>query len=210
MGVYERDYMRQRDLGGFLRGCGATAWLIAANVTVFVVLDFLLPGDLQEKAARLLFLWPTDVASGRAVWQVLTSLFCHAGFMHLLFNLLFLSWVGKELEALYGSRRFLLLYFLCGISGSLAYVAGSHLQHAFPPALGASGAVMGLMVVYAFHYPRQQVLFYGILPMQVRWLAVLYIVLDVSGFVHPGGGIANAAHLGGAAFGVAWALWRRR
>ncbi len=206
MGIYDRDYARApRNGPGFsLEGWTATRWLIAANVVVFLLQNVTPPGT-----ASFLHLRPADVLQGHA-WQLLTSLFCHGGLWHLVFNMLFLHWLGSELEALYGPRRFVRLYLLSGLCASLAFVGLAWLQQDPSPALGASGAVLGVTVLYAFHHPRQQILIYGILPIEIRWMVLIYVMMDLSGAMGPGTGIAHASHLGGAAFGAAWALRERR
>ena len=206
MPLYDRDYMQAR--GGSAWGGRGGAWsvtqiLIGLNIAVFLLQQFLPESDF------LLALWPGAVLSGR-VWQLLTYNFCHGGLMHLLFNMLFLWWFGRELESMYGGGRFLRFYLVSGIGAGLAFVAGAVFHGDPRPAVGASGCVMGLLVLYAFHYPRRQVLFYGIIPMEIRWLVGLYVLMDLSGYMGGSSGIANAAHLGGAEYGAAYALWERR
>ena len=203
MSIYDRDYIRERERPEFTSGWGVTQWLLALNVACFVL------QQVAEDFTRPGYLWPRDVLHG-AFWQLLTMAFLHGGLWHLLFNMLFLFQFGPALESLYGPRRFLKFYLLSGVVASLAYVAGALYHGERTPALGASGCLMGIMVLYAFHYPRQRMLFYGILPIEIRWLVVGYVLLDVSGYIHQGGGVANAAHLGGAACGAAYALWERR
>ncbi len=204
MSIYDRDYIRSHSgnrWGG--GGWSVTQVLIGLNIAVFLIQRLLPDADF------LLALWPRDVLSGR-VWELVTYNFCHGGLMHLLFNMLFLWWFGRELESMYGTGRFLRFYLLSGVVAGVAFVAGAWFHGDPSPAVGASGCVMGLLVLYAFHYPRRQVLFYGIIPMEIRWLVLIYVVLDIGGFVGQGSGIANAAHLGGAAYGAGYALWERR
>ena len=204
MSVYDRDYFRDRwDGRGGPSAWGATRWILGLCVLSFVVDTFLTPLDF-------LALFPAHILAGHRLWELLTTAFCHAGFIHLLFNMLCLWWTGQALELHYGTRRFLALYVGGTLAASLTYVAWAR-WHGFPfPAVGASGAIMALLVVYAFHNPRQTILIYGIVPMQIRWAVALYALMDLSGTLSGGGVIANAAHLGGAAFGVAWGLWERR
>ncbi len=206
MGIYDRDYLRASwdEPRSPFQAWGAVHWLIAANVSGFI-LQLL----FRHLAEGLLLLSPGAVLGGE-LWRLLSSLFCHAGIWHLLFNMLMLWWLGTELETLYGSARFLRFYLLSGLFASLFYVGVAVLRQDPKPALGASGAVMGVTVLYAFHYPRRKMLLYGIVPIEIRWLAGLYILMDLSGVLSPASGIANACHLGGAAYGAAYALWERR
>lgn len=202
MSIYDRDYIRQAPgrSGGF-PDWSVTAWIVGATIAVFAA-QFLVGG------LDVLWLWPMEVLPG-APWQLLTHALCHAGIWHILFNLLLVWWVGRELEALYGPKRYLLFYVLAVVAGGLAFVAGARWQDNPAPAVGASGAVMALLVLYAFHYPRREFLIYGILPMQARWMVALYVLIDVYGFAQGRGVTAYAAHLGGAAFGAAFALRER-
>ncbi len=143
------------------------------------------------------------------VWRLLTCAFCHdrTAIWHLVFNMLFLFWFGITLESMYGSREFLLFYLAAAVVASLAYVGLDLLTRESMPAIGASGAVMAATMLYAIHYPRSVVYVMWVIPVEVRWLVVFYVIFDL----HPvllalagdrmDTGIAHAAHLGGLAFG---------
>jgi membrane associated rhomboid family serine protease len=148
------------------------------------------------------------------VWRLLTSAFCHdrTAIWHLLFNMLFLYWFGLTLESMYGSREFLLFYLSAAIVASLAYVGLDLLTGESLPAIGASGAVMAVTMLYAIHYPRSVIYIMFVIPVEVRWLVVLYVIFDLHPVLlalagdHMVTGIAHAAHLGGLAFGFLY--WR--
>jgi hypothetical protein len=115
----------------------------------------------------------------------------------------FLWLFGGYVEELYGRWEFLAFYLTAALMGSLAFVAqaalGWHLDMK-SAGLGASGAVMGVMVLCAFHYPRLTILLFFVLPVPVWALAVFHVVQDSFGLLGGGSGIAFSAHLGGAAF----------
>lgn len=146
------------------------------------------------------------------VWRLLTCAFCHTRMTpwHILMNMLFLYWFGVTLELMYGEREFLLFYLTAAIVASLAYVGLDLATGGSTPAIGASGAVMGVTMLFAIHYPRHVILVMYIIPLEVRWLVVLYVIFDL----HPvllalagypqATGIAHAAHLGGLAFGFVY------
>jgi membrane associated rhomboid family serine protease len=127
-------------------------------------------------------------------WTLVTYMFLHHGLMHILFNMLALYFFGPRVEQRIGSERFFALYFISGITGGL-------LSFVFTPyaaILGASGAVYGLLLAYARFWPRDQIYIWGIVPVEVRWLVVLYTALSlVGGFGGGGSGVAHFAHLGG-------------
>jgi membrane associated rhomboid family serine protease len=143
------------------------------------------------------------------IWRLLTCAFCHDrhGIWHIVVNMLFLFWFGKTLEAMYGTREFVLFYLTAAIVASLAYVGLDCVTGESVPAIGASGAVMAVTMLYAIHYPRDTIYVFWVFPLEVRWLVAIYVVFDL----HPvllalAGdrqftGVAHAAHLGGLAFG---------
>lgn len=150
------------------------------------------------------------------IWRILTSAFCHDrhGLFHILFNMLGLIWFGIALEYMYGQREFLLFYLVAGILSGLAYVGLDLWTGESVPAIGASGAVMGVLMLYACHYPYHTIRIWFFFPIEMRWLVLIYVAFDL----HPlllqlAGdpvytGVAHAAHLGGLAFGFVY--WNQR
>lgn len=154
-----------------------------------------------------------QVAPGRfweLLWRLVTYGFCHStqGLMHLAFNMFVLWMFGRAVEPLLGSREFLAFYLAAIVVSGLCHL----IVQAFAPVpvLGASGGVMAVVFLTAMYYPRMTVLLFFVIPVELRWVAVLYAVIDVAGFFNPNSTVAHAAHLGGAAFGVAYKYygWR--
>lgn len=188
--------------------------LIFANIAVFLVVNlvaliFKVFVGMPEVAAivQRQFMLPADL--GKFItrpWTLFTHMFAHVGLFHILFNMLWLYWMGRILTEYLGQRKVLPLYLLGGLAGGLLYVALFNLLPYFQPsvpvaeALGASAAVMAIVVATATLLPdyRIHLLFIG--PVKLKWIAVVAVVLDVLGV---GGGNAGGsiAHLGGAAFG---------
>jgi membrane associated rhomboid family serine protease len=175
-----------------------TPWvrrLLAANVIVFF-LQYAMPGlaDPFVFFPRYILLRP---------WTIVTYMFLHAGVTHILFNMIALFFFGPRVEARLGSRRFVQLYFVSGISGALV-------SFVFAPAsaiVGASAAVFGVMLAFALFWPRDQILIWGILPIEARWLIVITTALALwSGLQGSRGGVADFAHLGG--YAGAWLFLR--
>jgi membrane associated rhomboid family serine protease len=160
--------------------------LIIANVIVF-----LLTMSSPALVERLILVPSLIILKP---WTIITYMFLHASFGHIFFNMLALFFFGPRLEILLGGTRFLLLYFISGISGGI-------LSFFFTPhaaILGASGAVYGVMMGFAYYWPTEPIYVWGILPVQSRWLVVIMTVLSLyGGFGSDGGGIAHFAHLGG-------------
>jgi membrane associated rhomboid family serine protease len=146
------------------------------------------------------------------IWRVVTAGFCHdrLGIWHLLFNMLFLYWFGQRLEQRYGPREFCCFYFVSLLASSLAYMALDFCTGVMVPAIGASGAVWGVVALYAMLYPYDRIYVYFLFPVQIRFLALIYFAFDLHpvllalGGEQVGSGIAHAAHIGGALFGFAY------
>lgn len=146
------------------------------------------------------------VLDGR-VWTVLTSAISQVGVLHLAFNLIALTTFGRDVERLVGSRAFLHLYVTAAVTASVGHLLYAALSGVDVPALGASGAVMGVVVVSALLYPRRWLLLFFVIPLPVTWGVGLFLVVDLLGLVSSSSvQIAHAAHLGGALYG--WLYWR--
>ncbi len=152
-------------------------------------------------------------------WQLLTYQFMHAGFeniWHIVLNLLILWMFGAELEQLWGSRRFVWYYLLCGIGAGIVHLA-VQLFWSYPaPTVGASGAVYGVLLAFGLTFPDRPVfMFPFFIPIPARILVLLLAAIEfISGITTAGSPIAHFAHLGGAAtgflllrFGDAWGIF---
>lgn len=237
MGIHNREYMRDEYSplsGGGMRGRDIVKTLIIINVVVFVAQIFLkrdlsadrVPIESEQelrseyeqlqRQGRLsdpvmeewFMLDPHKVMYGQ-VWRLTTYDFLHSTqtIFHLLFNMLILFMAGRRVEAKYGSGEFLAFYLLAGILSGIVFLLWGVITNNPAPAIGASGAVVAVMIVYALNWPRDTWLLFGIIPMPVIWIAVLMAVMDVwpmlqelAGTGSPGG-IAHAAHVGGMVFG---------
>jgi len=129
---------------------------------------------------------------------VFTSMFMHAGWVHLLGNMLYLWIFGDNVEDSFGHVKFLVFYFVCGIAATLAQLAFSAGSNV--PNLGASGAIAGVLGAYILLFPKGQVkvlMGRGVIPMPALVVIGLWIALQfVSGF----GSITNSAETGGVAY----------
>jgi membrane associated rhomboid family serine protease len=165
-----------------------TKWvtrLIIVNVVMFVLTS------LRPAMTSALMLVPVLVPI--RPWTIVTYMFLHGGLWHLLFNMLGLFFFGPRLEVELGGRRFLWLYFVSGIMGAVLSVLTP-----FTAIIGASGAVFGVFLGFAYFWPREQIYVWGIVPVEARLLVVIMTALSLfGGFSGDGGGIAHLAHLGG-------------
>ena len=155
---------------------------------------------------------PAKVLRGQ-VWRLVTYAFLHHRYAiwGLIINLLFLYWLGTRLEQMYGSREFCLFYFASAIVAGLAYVVIAAYTGSTAATVGASGAVWGLVALYVIHHPYERIHIYFLFPIEIRWLALIYLIYDLhpvllalNGDRNMLGAVSQAAHLGGAAFGAAY------
>lgn len=161
-----------------------TPWvtrLIVANVLMFLLQQVVDPAVLN-----LLVFHPQRLLS--TPWSPVTYMFLHGGIWHLFFNMLGLYFFGPALESRLGSRHFIFLYFASGLTGA----ALTFLNPA--PIIGASGGVFGVFFGFAYFWPRQRILIWGIIPVEA-WLLVA--IMTVVSLMQIGEGIAHFAHLGG-------------
>ena len=139
-------------------------------------------------------------------WTLVTYMFLHANFSHILFNMIGLFFFGHRLETKLGSKSFLYLYFLSGLGGALLTLPAPFMFNS--SIVGASGAVYGVVFAFAYFWPRERIYIWGILPVQA-WLLAAFMVLGslYSGITCSNSGVAHLAHLGGLAAGFAYLRW---
>ena len=140
-------------------------------------------------------------------WTLVTYMFLHADIGHILFNMLALFFFGPRLELELGGKRFLWLYFLSGGTGALL----SYFIAPLSSIIGASGAVYGVMLGFAFCWPTELVHVWGIFPIQARWFVIVMTGISLlGGFGKTGGNIAHFAHLGGFLGSFLYMKWLQR
>jgi membrane associated rhomboid family serine protease len=141
-------------------------------------------------------------------WTLLTSVFSHNMLMHILINMFVLQSFGTIMAAVLGTRRFLTFYLLAGAVASFShsFVSAFIVGNPDIPAVGASGAIAGLVLVFSLMFPREKILLFFVIPLPAMVGALAFIGLDVWGLIAQaeGGGlpIGHGAHLGGAFTGI--------
>jgi membrane associated rhomboid family serine protease len=148
-------------------------------------------------------LQPRAVTYGLQVWRLVTYLFLHGGFFHVIFNLFALWMFGADLERLWGGKRFLFYYFLTGIGAGLLDVL---LQpSASTMTVGCSGAIYGLLLAFGLTFPDRPIFLWLIIPVKAKWFVLIMGLIEfVGSWSNPGSGISHVAHLGGMLFGLAY------
>ena len=206
-GASQRGRASQGLLGGVIPvPSSATATLVAINVGLYLLSFYLTVqaarADLSPTPAWGGIRGDVLVALGSRYgpeilrgewWRLVTAVFLHGSFFHIAFNMWVLFDMGRQAEELFGTRKFVALYLVCGVNGFLVSLFWRPLSNS----VGASGAVLGLvgvLIAASFHHGRRGKAYRAML---IRWF--LYIL--VLGLLIPG--VDNAAHLGGIATGVA-------
>lgn len=192
--------------------------LILINVGVFVLLHVLVLGGLLFNApAEQMLRWielPTDLGQLlRRPWTVVTYMFAHYGLLHILFNMLWLYWLGRIFMEFFSPKQLTGVYLLGGWGGALlfllAYNLLPHLSATPSYLIGASAAVIAIVVATAVYAPDYKIglLFLG--EVSLKWVAIVTVGIDLLSM--EGGNIGSAiAHLGGAIVGVLFALRIKR
>jgi len=187
--------------------------LIVINVAVYFFLSQ--NPVMNQEAIQRYALIPADIAGGRHLDTLITSMFLHASLLHVGGNMLFLWIFGNNVEDQLGEIKYLALYFASGIAGSLLQV---YINPSSPiPTLGASGAISGVLAAYVLYFPAARVLTYiaPIFLVTIRAFVFIgyWILLQAfQAFLNigvTGGGVAFFAHVGGFAMGFALAFLLR-
>jgi membrane associated rhomboid family serine protease len=196
MGIYNRDYIRE-DRPGLLRADDTVIpWIISLNVLIFLV-------DIasQRQVSRLFALSLDHLYPRPEVWRLVTYGFCHGDTGHIFFNMFSLWMFGRFVEPIYRAREFLAFYLAGIVISGLAFLAIDGVSNDSLSTIGASGGVSAVTILTAMHFPTVQVMIMFVIPLQLRYLAIMQVLLDVVGLAGGSRGVANSAHLGGAAFG---------
>jgi membrane associated rhomboid family serine protease len=229
MGIYDREYYRREGpsfLGSIVERGLVCKWLIGINVACFIIqmmtrtpmrivdpetgLAFAIPGRFNEPFTNALALSAAKVLHGE-VWRLLTYAFLHStgNIWHIVFNMVTLWFFGRQIEDERGPREFLAFYLLSAVVSGVVYVAAVlvGLHHAGGIAVGASGAVIAVLVLCACYHPKQIIYLFFVIPVPIWAVAIFLVVLDSFSLLGQArDNIATSAHLGGAAFAAAYYL----
>lgn len=177
--------------------------LLIVNAIMFFAY-YVMARTMHFNLNALLGIWPLDSGYFR-IWQPVTYMFMHANLEHIFFNMFALWMFGYVLENFWGTKRFLIYYFVCGIGAGL-------LTLLIPGGLtvGASGAVYGILLAFGMTFPEERIYLYFLMPIKAKWFVVGYAVIELLEGLFVTDGIAHFAHLGGMLFGLLLILYWRR
>ena len=215
---------RQGGFGGFSLFPPVIKFLLISNIGIFLFTEILFPSlrfgqnSLSDIILKYFALNPFSGINVRMPsgviehfaflpWQVITYMFLHGGFAHLFFNMFALWMFGMELENLWGSKKFLIYYTICGVGAAVANLLISPLFGPAGPTIGASGAIYGILVAFGFIFPNRNIYIYFMIPIKAKYLVIIYMALEVIYLATSSqDGVAHTAHLGGAVVGFIYLL----
>ncbi len=160
-------------------------------------------------------------------YQLVTHMFMHGSFTHIFFNMYTFYFFGVALERVWGSKKFLVYYFITGIGAALLHNGVTYLEAVhytsigdalslnmlnMIPTVGASGAIYGLLLAYGMLFPNDRImLLIPPIPLKAKYFVIIFGVLELLlGLSNPGGSIAHFAHLGGMLFGLVLILYWKK
>ena len=180
----------------------AIKYLLIANGIIFLLTKSMFTGawtPIGEFIATHFALWSFE--SGDFMpWQLVTYMFLHADMSHIFFNLFALWIFGQAIENLWGTRRFIIYYFLTGIGGAIVHMFIGGL---FTYTIGASAAVFGILLAFGMMFPNQYIfLLIPPIPIKAKYFVGMYGAIELFYGLTRNDGVAHFAHLGGLLVGL--------
>lgn len=185
------------------------------NLLIIYLAAFIVQKGVDQMSGQAVLLsWfaliPSQVLSGK-IWQILTYSFLHADVMHLVLNGMVLAFLGSDIEALWGRKKFLGFYFICTVISGFVYLLVQLMMmnplYLSLPMVGASGGIYGLLMAYGILFSERQLLFMMMFPMKAsQFIWVLAGVEFLQAVFSGQGGLSAIAHLSGlgAGFVLLW------
>ncbi|MCF6249058.1 MAG: rhomboid family intramembrane serine protease [Desulfobacula sp.] len=151
-----------------------------------------------------LALTPSSIFPKFHIWQLFTYMWLHdiQSFNHILFNSLFLWMFGPTLEQKLGTKKFLQLYLICGLGAGLVVFMTGLILNPSMMVVGASGAIYGLVAVWAIANPEKPIYLFGVLPIKAKYFILFPIGYAILDFLVEGSTVSHSAHIGGLAIGA--------
>ncbi len=200
MGVYDRDYYREEPAGFFGGRRSAVLDLIIVNVALYLIDIF-----SDQWVTKHLTLRSNLFSSPWHAYQLLTYGFVHdyQSIGHILFNMIALFFFGRDVEGFYGRKRFLSMYLSTVVLVGLIWLIMAQFSAKESGVLGASGAIMGVIVLFVMRDPHRTIYVNFFIPVPAWLMLILYVGLDFFGIVSPNpeDHVAHIAHLTGVGLG---------
>lgn len=199
--------------GGFALFPPVIKYLLISNVAIFIFQHFIFAaisiGGVPISALFIKYFALNPIGSKTFPfypWQLFTYLFMHGDFWHLFLNMFALWMFGMELENIWGSKKFLAYYIMCGVGAGLANILITPIfSSMLMPTIGASGSVYGILVAFGMLFPNREIFIYFLFPIKAKYFVTIYMLIALLSI---GGSsmIAHAAHLGGGLVGFIYLL----
>jgi membrane associated rhomboid family serine protease len=174
-------------------------FLLITNVSVFII-QIIFSNMFHIQLSSYLGLIPKYVYTEFTLWQLVSYLFLHGNFFHILINMFVLWMFGCELERYWGSREFLFYYFVTGIGAGIFSVIFDY--NSTIPIIGASGAIYGILTAFGIIFPNRLIYVYFLIPIRAKYFVMIFGVITLlSAISASSSGIAHFAHLGGMVIG---------
>ena len=185
--------------------------MVVKNILIINIVLFISKFFLNDKIDldRFLDLYPIGTPYFKP-HQFITYMFMHADLPHIFLNMIGLYMFGSILENIWGAKRFLNYYLLCGLGAAALQLGISAYNDQYTILLGASGAVFGLLVAFAMMFPNTELQLYFVIPVKAKYLVAGYAAFELFNGFYANDNVAHFAHLGGLIVGVIIMLiWKR-
>ncbi len=207
------NYYKPAGFGGFSFFPPVIKNLIIINVIVFLIQMLgrqVMMGNgltLADELIKYFALIPINFPYAHFYpWQLITYQFMHGGFMHIALNMFALWMFGIEIENIWGSKKFLTFYLMCGVvAGIFQLVFPPLFNEPLAPTIGASGAIFGVLIAFGMIFPNRYIFLWFLIPIKAKYFIAFFVIIEF--FSIPNGGdIAHLAHLGGALAGFIYIM----
>lgn len=176
--------------------------LLIINVVIFIITYILYNFKISLIENFVLFSFNSDYFQP---YQLLTYMFLHGSFLHIIFNMLCLITFGSDLERRFGTIKFLKIYLLMGVIAGLFHILTTP-----NPVMGASGAVWGVMMIYALFNPNTILNLYFLIPVKVKYIVGVFFSIEFYLAIMGNDSVSHVAHVGGALTGAIIYLLNRK
>ena len=196
-----RRSARQSPVVRYRPGFGAVPRARQAPVTmalIFINVFLFLAAAASSRLTFDSYIIPVFMTHFGQSYRLVASFFVTHNILDVALNMWCLYIIGRLVEPTLGKWRYLALYMLCGLGGSVAYYLIGNPQQ---PAAGASGAIFGVLVAFGVLYPNQTVLMGFLFPIKAKYMVMIYAAIELLLTFGPNTGVSTVAHLGGMAFG---------
>lgn len=188
----------------------AVKYLLIANIALFIIDQMMEMKGISLANSLALFY----VGSPKFMpHQIITYMFMHGSFMHIFFNMFALWMFGRIMEQVWGPKKFLFYYFVCGIGAAITQEVGQVMGWipSYACTLGASGAVFGILLAFGLTFPNEKIFIIPIpFPIKAKYFVFFYAAVEVFEFLALKDGVAHLAHLGGMLFGALLILYWKK